>query len=131
MAEYTLNTFFLLRFYEFDIKLNQDLTNVRIDPCDRPCIVNVESVVCGGEEIASSLAGKGKNGMGAHNGVRLTDSSFFFGDNDPHFRWNVEGLIKKGCTSLKVKLRIEYLSPETAQRLMAGFGLKRKLGSGR
>lgn len=118
-------------FCEFDIKLNQDLTNIRIDPCDRPCIVNVESVVCGGEEIVSSLAGKGKNGMGAHNGVRLTDSSFFFGDNDPHFRWNVEGLIKKGYTSLKVKLRIEYLSPETAQRLMAGFGLKRKLGSGR
>lgn len=118
-------------FYEFDIKLNQDLTNIRIDPCDRPCIVNVESVICQGEEIMPFLAGKGKNGMGAHNGVRLTDSSFFFGDNDPHFRWKVEGLVKKGCTVLRVKLRMEYLSPETAQRLMAGFGIKRKLGSGR
>lgn len=117
--------------YEFDIKLNRDLTNVRIDPCDRPCIVNVESVLFEGEEKVSALAGKGKNGMRSHNGVRLTDTSFFFADCDPHFQWKVSEYAKKADAVLHVKLKMEYLSPEIAQKLYAGFGIKGKLGSGR
>lgn len=117
--------------YEFDIKLNRDLTNIRIDPCDRPCIVNVESVLFEGEEKVSALAGKGKNGMRSHNGVRLTDTSFFFADCDPHFQWKVSEYAKKTDAVLHVKLKMEYLSPEIAQKLYAGFGIKGKLGSGR
>ena len=117
--------------YEFDIKLKQDLINVRIDPCDRPCIVGVEAVVFDGKEIAAELAGKGKNGSGAHNGVRLTENSFFFPDGDPHFQWKVEKYAKRENAVFHVKLKIEYVSPETAQQLYAGFGLKAKLGSGR
>lgn len=117
--------------YEFDIKLKQDLTNVRIDPCDRPCLLNIESVVFEGKEVISSLAGKGKNGFRAHNGIRLTDTSFFFPDNDPHFQWKVTEFAKKENAVLHVKLKMEYLSPDMAQRLHAGFGIKGKLGSGR
>ena len=38
---------------------------------------------------------------------------------------------KKENAVLHVKLKIEYVSPETAGQLYAGFGLKGKLGSGR
>ena len=117
--------------YEFVLKLNPDLTNVRIDPCDRPCIVGIESVVLNGKEIAAELTGKGKNGAGAHNGVRLTENSFFFPDGDPHFQWKVEKYAKQENAVFYVRLKIEYISPETAQQLYAGFGLKAKLGSGR
>ena len=117
--------------YEFDIKLKQDLINVRIDPCDRPCIVSVESVFFDGKEITAALTGKGRNGFRSHNGVRLTDSSFFFYDGDPHFQWKVAEYAKKENAVLHVKLKIEYVSPETAGQLYAGFGLKGKLGSGR
>lgn len=117
--------------YEFDIKLNRDLTNVRIDPCDRPCIVSVESVFCEGKDITSALTGKGKNGFRAHNGIRLTDSAFFFYDGDPHFQWKVAEYAKAENAVLHVKLKIEYVSPETAGQLYAGFGLKGKLGRGR
>ena len=117
--------------YEFDIKLKPDLINVRIDPCDRPCIVNIESVAFKGQEIASALAGKGRNGFHAHNGVRLTEKAFFFSDGDPHFQWKVAQYARKENAVLRVRLKIEYVSPETAQLLYAGFGLKGKLGSGR
>ncbi|MBQ8247878.1 MAG: class I SAM-dependent methyltransferase [Lachnospiraceae bacterium] len=117
--------------YEFDIKLNQDLTNIRIDPCDRPCIVTVESVLFGDENITGILAGRGRNGFRAHNGIRLSDISFFFPDCDPHFQWKVAEYAKKENAFLRVKLKMEYLSQETAQQLYAGFGLKGKLGSGR
>lgn len=117
--------------YAFDIKLNVDLTNIRIDPCDRPCIVNVESVLFEGREIAPEIAGKGKNGFRSHNGVRLTDQSFFFPDCDPHFQWKVAEYARKENAVLHVKLRMEYLSAELAQQMLAGFGLKGKLGSGR
>ena len=117
--------------YDFDIKLNPDLINVRIDPCDRPCIVSVESVQMDGEELVSKLAGKGQNGFRAHNGVRLANNSFFFADGDPHFMWKVDKYAKKEAAVLHVKLRMEYLSPEMAGHLLAGFGLKAKLGSGR
>ncbi len=117
--------------YSFNIKLKEDLTNVRIDPCDRPCIVSVESVQLEGKELVSELAGKGHNGFRSHNGVRLTNNSFFFADGDPHFMWKVGEYAKKESAILQVKLRMEYLSPETAQHLLAGFGLKAKLGSGR
>lgn len=117
--------------YEFDIKLNPDLINIRIDPCDRPCIVSVESVQMDGEELVSKLAGKGQNGFRAHNGVRLANNSFFFADGDPHFMWKVDKYAKKEAAVLHVKLRMEYLSPEMAGHLLAGFGMKAKLGSGR
>ena len=117
--------------YDFDIKLNPDLINVRIDPCDRPCIVSVESVQMDGEELVSKLAGKGQNGFRAHNGVRLANNSFFFADGDPHFMWKVDKYAKKEAAVLHVKLRMEYLSPEMAGHLLAGFGMKAKLGSGR
>ncbi len=117
--------------YSFDIKLNLDLINVRIDPCDRPCIVSVESVRMDGKELVSELAGKGQNGFRSHNGVRLTNNSFFFADGDPHFMWQVAKYAKQENAVLHVKLRMEYISPEMAGQLLAGFGLKAKLGSGR
>ncbi len=117
--------------YEFDIKLNPDLINIRIDPCDRPCIVSVELVQMDGEELVSKLAGKGQNGFRSHNGVRLANNSFFFADGDPHFMWKVDKYAKKEAAVLHVKLRMEYLSPEMAGHLFAGFGMKAKLGSGR
>uniref|UniRef100_UPI004055D14E SAM-dependent methyltransferase n=1 Tax=Acetatifactor sp. TaxID=1872090 RepID=UPI004055D14E len=117
--------------YEFEIPLNKELKNIRIDPCDRPCIVGLESVIFDKEEVLMSLVGKGKAGFGAHNGVRLTDNSFFFPDCDPHFQWKVSDYAKKENAVLRVKLHMEFLSPESAARLRTGFGLKGKLRSGR
>lgn len=116
--------------HEFSIKLKQDLINVRIDPCNKPCIVSVESVIADGKELLSELAGKGKNGSRSHNGIRLTNNAFFFTDTDPHFMWKVSGLAQKE-SELKIKMQIEYLSADSAGKLYAGFGLKGKLGSGR
>lgn len=116
--------------HEFAIKLNPDLINIRIDPCNRPCIVSVESVTAGGREMLSELAGKGRNGFHSHNGIRLTSNAFFFMDTDPHFMWKVGELAKKE-SELKIKMQIEYLSADSAGKLYAGFGLKGKLGSGR
>ena len=104
---------------------------MRIDPCDRPCVVNVESVTFEEKEIGAILAGKGKSGFRAHNGVRLTDTGFFFPDGDPHFQWKVAQYAGRENAVLHVRLKIEYVSPETAQMLYVGFGLKGKLGSGR
>lgn len=115
----------------FDIKLKHDLINIRIDPCDRPCIVTIESVLFQQQEITGKLAGKGKNGFGAHNGVRLTETSFFFSNHDPHFQWNVASFAKQENAVLHVKLRIEYLSANSAECLRKGFGLKGKMRSGR
>lgn len=116
--------------HEFDIKLNQDLINVRIDPCDKPCIVSIESVTVGGREAVTEFTGKGKNGFRSHNGIRLTSQAFFFPDADPHFTWKI-GQMVKSADKLHVKMQIEYLAPDSAGKLYAGFGLKGKLGSGR
>lgn len=115
----------------FDIKLKQDLINVRIDPANRPCILNIQSVTLNGQEMASELAGKGKNGKGAHNGVRLSETAFFFGDGDPHFKWNVSKLADKKDAVLHIQMQVDYISAESAACLQNGLRIKGKLESGR
>ncbi len=115
----------------FDIKLKQDLINVRIDPANRPCILNIVSVSADGKEIVTELTAKGRNGKGAHNGVRLSETAFFFADGDPHFKWNVEKLVRQGKQSLRVEMEIEFITAESAACLHKGLRVKKKLESGR
>ena len=117
--------------YEFNVKLKEDLINVRIDPCDRPCIVTVESVMLNGEELAPQLAAKGKGGTHSHNGIRLTDNTILFTDGDPHFQWKVSWLVGEEESVLRVRLGVEVIGSENASKLRAALRLKGKLGSGR
>ena len=115
----------------FDIKLKQDLINVRIDPANRPCILNIQSVTLNGREVVTELTGKGRNGKGAHNGVRLSETAFFFGNGDPHFKWNVSKLTEKKDGVLQIQMQVDYISAESAACLQNGLRIKGKLESGR
>ncbi len=117
--------------YKFDIKLNPDLINIRIDPCDRPCIAKIHEVKLDNEDITAKLVKLGKNGFHSHNGIRLSENAFFFWNGDPHFTWKVAKYVKQENVILQVSLHMDFVSAESAGNLLQGFGLKGKVRSGR
>lgn len=92
----------------FTVKLNQDLTNVRIDPSFSPCAVIFRSVTCEGKDVLSIVTG-GKN-----NGKKKGRNVIVFPKYDPNFSFKVSKILgKRESAEIEFKLRIVKLDEET------------------
>lgn len=93
----------------FDIKLNQDLTKLRVDPSHFPCVVIIREATLEGENILSLIA------SGKTNGKRKGRNVLIFGKEDPNFSFKVSGFLKgKETATITFKMRISELDVELA-----------------
>lgn len=106
---------------EFTIPLQDDFAAVRIDPANHPCFVSVESVRFGGEDVINKIVFRN------HNGVSLKKRSFVFATHDPHFELKLKNFTNKNNGEMSVRLKIEFLSHETAETICNAMGLRGKL----
>lgn len=106
---------------EFTVPLRDELIGLRVDPASQPCFVSVVSAKLNGEDVLTQLFTR------KHNGVGLKRSRYVFATGDPHFEWKLKGLSNIHEGELKVRLKLEYISLETASAICEAMGLRGKM----
>jgi len=91
---------------EFEIPLTSDTQQIRIDPSNYVCMVNIDRILGYNENYYSLDA--------ITNGVNLAERFILFSTDDPQI---VLSDIKPNTTRIEVKLEVQMISKEIAVRL--------------
>ena len=94
---------------EAEIPFDGNVTALRIDPADRPCVVKIQELLVNG--VSVPLSGKTL----LTNGTALKKDTFVFATADPNITVMVSQLPMQGENTLSVKLEIAPLSESLAE----------------
>ena len=84
----------------YEIKIKGELRQLRLDPCNYPCIVRIRELSLNGEEVDVGSR------EFSSNGYRVNGKVFAFGTADPNFTLNFRGVDLKDENVLKASFEI-------------------------
>ena len=106
------NSFFPERSGEgYEIKIKGELRQLRLDPCNYPCIVKIKELSLDGDEI--DVASR----EFSSNGYKVNGKVFAFGSDDPNFTLNFRGVELKEESTIRASFDITPLPENIAEDL--------------
>ena len=106
------NSFFPERSGEgYEIKIKGELRQLRLDPCNYPCIVKIKELSLDGDEI--DVASR----EFSSNGYKVNGKVFAFGSDDPNFTLNFRGVDLKDESTIRASFDISPLPGNIAADL--------------